>query len=244
MNTMLHIVPQLPPAMDGVADFCANLRRHWPDPEWRWQFAVLHGLKATQAIWPEVPVHSFSPSVGGLTDILSRSGADVVVLHYVGYGYQPKGIPIWLPTALAQWRSVTGGRLMTMFHELYADGAPWQSAFWVKPWARRIIARLVAASDTWLTSCQRYHDRLVKEFGAEPERGSRVLIGSNVPRAAEIDLERLWPFEFGRKLRVVLFGFPNTRRAALQRHANLLGALVQADMVESGTDPGARFRFR
>src|SRR4051812_21978351 len=123
MSSVLHISPQLPPAFDGVGDYCAHLRQHWPDATTEWQFGALHGAEKTQAAWPGVPVHALQPDARELARVLAESRASIVVLHYVGYGYQPKGIPLWLPRGLAQWRA-GGGHLVTMFHEMYAESSP------------------------------------------------------------------------------------------------------------------------
>lgn len=236
MKSILHIAPQLPPALDGVGDYCWNLWRHWPERETSWHFAVLQGAAAAQAAWPAVKVREFEPDAESLWTALERSGATTAVLHYVGYGFQPKGIPVWLPRALDDWRGHAGHperRLVTMFHELYASSSPLRSPFWVKPWARRIIRQLVRRSDAWITSCTAYRERLIHEFEADPRRGSLVPIAANIPTAVEMDETRLWPLEFGRKLRVAVFGLPHTRLVALDRHAGLLAALVRANMVES-----------
>ena len=70
------------------------------------------------------------------------------MLHYVGYGYQKRGCPLWLVRGLESWKrkNLTHG-LLVMFHELYAFGAPWRSSFWNSPLQRWITARLARLSD-------------------------------------------------------------------------------------------------
>jgi hypothetical protein len=234
MNTIVQIAPQLPPAVDGVGDYSWQLAGHWPVAETRFRFLVLHGAEATRAHAADADVSAFAPDASSLHEALEKSGARVAVLHYVGYGYQPKGIPVWLPAALEEWRHEgSARRLVTMFHEMYATSSPLRSPFWVKPWAQRIMQRLVNASDAWVTSCSRYFDWLGNEFHAEPARGMLLPIAPNVPAAADADLDRLWPIEFGRKLRVAIFGLPKTRLDALARHQELLSALVRAEVAES-----------
>jgi hypothetical protein len=68
----------------------------------------------------------------------------VIYLHYVGYGYAPRGAPVWLPRVLRDvLEQRPGTRLFTMFHELYACGFPWRSSFWLEPVQRR-VARVLA----------------------------------------------------------------------------------------------------
>jgi hypothetical protein len=43
-----------------------------------------------------------------------------------------------------------------MFHELYATGPPWTSAFWLSPVQKNLMTRLARLSDQWMTSLERY----------------------------------------------------------------------------------------
>ena len=71
-----------------------------------------------------------------------------MLLHFVGYGYQKRGCPVWLLRGLKAWkRRQKGARLITMFHELYPSGLPWQSSFWTSPLQRGICRELARLSD-------------------------------------------------------------------------------------------------
>ena len=242
MSAFVHIIPQLPPAIDGVGDYCWNLWKHWLEPELDWGFLVARGAEDTRAMFPEAPVNTFGLNAASLTEALERGSCRTAVLHYVGYAYQPKGIPVWLPRALRDWRYgaaahkpslLTGRRLVVMFHEMYARSSPLRSPFWVAPVARRIIRDLARISDTWVTSCERYFGQLSGEFGAQPNAGRIIPIPSNIPAPFKID----WPPSRG-KLRIVVFGLAKTRIWALERHSKLLRALHQADLIEHVTLAG------
>ncbi|HEY2713374.1 MAG TPA: hypothetical protein VGI60_12730 [Chthoniobacterales bacterium] len=73
------------------------------------------------------------------------SRADAAILHYVNYGYHPRGIPFWLPKRVSEMRQSLEGPLITIFHELYASSGWHRSAFWLQPLQKR-LARLVAQS--------------------------------------------------------------------------------------------------
>lgn len=73
--------------------------------------------------------------------------ASAAILHYVNYGYDPRGIPSWLPGRL---REIP--RLVTIFHELYASGSWRQSAFWLQPLQKRIARALAEKSAVCLVS--------------------------------------------------------------------------------------------
>jgi hypothetical protein len=67
----------------------------------------------------------------------------------VNYGYQARGIPFSLRAFAQRLRGQLRGRWVTTFHELYASGPPWKSAFWLRPLQVRIARDIIDAS----TSC-------------------------------------------------------------------------------------------
>ncbi len=147
MNTVLQIVPQLPETYGGVGDYAFNLAD---------KLLQDHHLKTVFAF----PGESSTSSVGGFE---VRSGAnfpgvtpqndyDHVILHYVNYGYQNRGVPFRLRTQMQRMRGRLKGRWITMFHELYASGAPWKSAFWLRPLQVRIARDMVDLSDCCFVS--------------------------------------------------------------------------------------------
>ena len=102
------------------------------------------------------------------TSQLSGAEFDHVILHYVNYGYQARGIPFALVPVLQELRHHCRGRFLTIFHELYASGPPWKSSFWLQPLQKRIarnIARLSSVSLVSSESMRRQLGRLVS--GAE-----------------------------------------------------------------------------
>ena len=232
MRSIVHIAPQLPPAVDGVGDYCWNLWRHWPEPMPEWKFVVARGAEATAQHWPEVEARAFERGAGGLREALEKARCATAVLHYVGYGFQPKGVPVALPGALAEWkRAHPERRLVTMFHEMYARSSPLRSPFWVAPVARRIIQQLVSISDSWVTSCEKYFAQLTTEFGARPELGRAIPIGSNIARVPEPDDRR----RSAKGFRFILFGLARSRLWALERHEKLLRALPADGVLHSVT---------
>jgi hypothetical protein len=232
MISVVHIAPQLPPAIDGVGDYVANLWRHWPDSTANWKFVVTRGLEETQGASPEMQVRAFDLNEDSLASALNQTGAEVAVLHYVGYAYQPKGMPIWLPRAIRRWKEAQPGRrLVTMFHEMYAKSSPLRSPFWVAPFARRIIRELVQLSDAWMTNCDRYLNQLITEFNARAELGRMLPIGSNIPLVVSPPLVRPNHPPF----RVVVFGLARTRLWALERHWQLLRAMQERGLLECFT---------
>ena len=105
MSTVLHLVPHFAPQIDGVGDYARLLARQWRsdrgpesrfligDPRWDaggadGEFAVARVEARDEAV--------LAAALAGETRVL---------LHYVGYGYDRRGVPGWLPAGLARWRA-------------------------------------------------------------------------------------------------------------------------------------------
>ena len=144
-NSVLQIVPQLPGTFDGVGDYALNLAR---------ALSADHGIRTTFLVAARTSVTSRDgfPVLSGLNrDAASELAqkCDHVILHYVNYGYQARGIPFALRALAQRLRGQLRGRWVTTFHELYASGPPWKSAFWLRPLQVGIARDMINVS----TSC-------------------------------------------------------------------------------------------
>lgn len=144
-DAVLQIVPRLPGTLDGVGDYALNLAR---------ALTADHGIATTFLVAEQTPVRSREgyEVISGWNRDSAASLAEKyahVILHYVNYGYQARGVPFDLLKFARQLRRRLRGRWVTMFHELYASGPPWKSAFWLRPFQIRIARNLVDFS----TSC-------------------------------------------------------------------------------------------
>lgn len=145
---ILQIVPQLPGTLDGVGDYALNLAR---------ELSARHGLTTTFAVARETPVKEKEGFrvISGLGDSAAGSLArdcHHVILHYVNYGYQARGIPFHLRRFARELRGQLRGRWVTTFHEIYASGPPWKSEFWLRPFQVRIARDLIDLSDSCVVS--------------------------------------------------------------------------------------------
>lgn len=78
-------------------------------------------------------------------------GGRVLLVHFSGYGYQKRGVPLWLVRAVREMRPRFDS-VGFVFHELFAVGPPWRSAFWLSG-IQKVIARdMLAMADFWITS--------------------------------------------------------------------------------------------
>lgn len=133
---ILQIVPRAPGGLDGVGDYALTLARSLASRGLQTTFVAAHKDSSTAA---EFPVMRMSDPM--------ISGARHVILHYANYGYQPRGVPLRLQKFVRHLRPEIPGRWITVFHELYASGPPWSSAFWLRPFQVNIARAIVDISD-------------------------------------------------------------------------------------------------
>lgn len=147
-ETLLQIVPHFPGTFDGVGDYALNLAK---------ALSADQGITTTFLIAQRTPASSVQgyAVLSGLdpstTAQLARDHVHVI-LHYVNYGYQARGVPFLLRTFVKQLRPQLRGRWVTTFHELYASGPPWKSAFWLRPFQVRIARDMIDASNSCVVS--------------------------------------------------------------------------------------------
>ncbi|MEY2484082.1 MAG: hypothetical protein QOK24_2610 [Verrucomicrobiota bacterium] len=148
-NHILQIVPHPPGTFDGVGDYALNLAR---------KLSAQHGLTTVFAVARETAIETNEgfQVVSGLGrggDVHSlMEKCDHVILHYVNYGYQARGVPFGLRQIVRQLREKLRGRWLTTFHELYAWGPPWKSEFWLHPFQVKIARDLIDLSDVCVVS--------------------------------------------------------------------------------------------
>lgn len=120
------------------------------------------------------------------TDTRGWSG-DMLLLHFSGYGFQKRGVPTWLLKETKRLRTrfkVFG----VVFHELYASGPPWGSAFWLSGIQKRIARDLLDQADFWLTNRELAAQWLRSHNASAPHRVLPVF--SNVGEPEVLDNER------------------------------------------------------
>ncbi len=232
----ISIVSGLPPAIDGVGDYALNLAR-----QLRKDFAIeTHFIIGNPKWVGAAEIEGFTVSkvrdrsVANLLSLLNGNGQpSTILLHYVCYGYALRGCPFWLINGLQQWRSGSSNRsLVTMFHETYAFGPPWTSAFWLSQVQKNLLARLARLSDRSLTSKQGY----AKTIG-ELSLGKHTQIPA-IPVFSTIGEPAQAPPLAERARRLVVFGAAPTRRRVYQRSLAALKRTCQDLLIEEIVDIG------
>jgi len=158
---LIHITPELPPTIGGIADYTSILSRRLVEvSDGAIQpLLVRAGWKKGEAIDAEFPAKDLAGqcSAKSLANTISKLAGQtenkaVVLLEYSGYGYAKRGAPMWLLRGLQKVCEKDDIPLVTMFHELYANGKPWSSAFWMSPLQRYVAARLAKLSNAVVTN--------------------------------------------------------------------------------------------
>ena len=217
MNDEVVIVtPELPPAVGGVADYTQRLIEAWPDKE------------NLQVLVPRNAMEELLPGVGR------------VLVQYSAYGFDHHGYPRKLISALIDWKTKTGGRLVVMFHEIWTFWPVTNKNFFVQLLHRRAIKGLLKSADKVFTSTESQAEHLRALSSPNP---IRVLpVGSNIRRNEDVDLVRpgtdsLW------RARIpgcaVIFGLQRARLRGLRKMRSSLSSLAAAGYITKIISIGA-----
>ena len=186
---VLQIVPRLPGSLDGVGDYALQLAH---------QLRMAFGID-TKFVAP--PFSFETPN--------ELSGCSGIILHYVNYGYQNRGVPRHLPPILRQLKQAIGGRFVTIFHELYASASPWRSAFWLQPLQKSIARTVARLSDMSVVSSETMRGLLRELSPAAPVSVHPVVSTIGEPDIARDQFVRRDPHRW------VIFGGTHLVEASL-----------------------------
>ena len=133
-----------------------------------------------------------------------------LVVHFSGYGYGERGLCQWLVDELRATRAAWNGRdrVLVVFHELFAGGRPWQSAFWLSPIQERIARRMALLADRLWTNTEHH--------GAWLRRQRPDLSVTIQPVFSNVGEHGAGPGWTQRERRALVFGGHGTRLRALQ----------------------------
>jgi len=166
----------------------------------------------------------------------AETNTRAVVLHFSGYGYQKRGVPVWLVQGL-QICSRRAGHvpLLTIFHELYATGRPWQSAFWVSPLQKQIARSILNLSSAAITPTDLYGKRLSEWRDGDAPKITAMPVFSNVgePGCGSAPSERI--------AAAVVFGLAGVEDRLFGIYRSEIERIVSALGIEKIFDVGPRF---
>jgi hypothetical protein len=159
---IIQVVPRMTPALCGVSDGSLLLAR-----ELKAGFGIntaIAVLNANQTDDVPFPILYGSPAQLLETCLtLSKGEPGYLLVHLSGYGYSADGAPTLLAEALKSVRADGRFRVAVFFHELFASGMPWKSAFWYARRQKRAVRRIAQACDLLVTNTRSYVDWLTRE---------------------------------------------------------------------------------
>lgn len=227
--SLTQLVPQLASPPEGVGTYATALADALRD-----RFAIASTLLVGDPAWiatagtngvarDKVPARTAAA--------LAELPCTTLLLHYANYGYQRRGCPTWLVEGLTRWKGAAPGRrLVTVFHEVYASGAPWNSSFWLGPRQRHLARRVLQLSDASATSLELQAGILHRLHS-----GAQITVNpvfSTVGEPAEV------PPLSARPRRLIVFGGPGARRRAWGELLPELRAACRMLEVEEVWDVG------
>ena len=202
---IIQLVPQLDASRCGVAAYAEALGVEWQNGAGVESFylAIRGADNGAAQVLTGSAFAKGAAFFEGLTRLcISREGCGGVVLHFSGYGYAKRGAPVWLESGMRKFRRQhpTVG-VVTMFHELFATGPVYSSAFWLSWFQKRVAARLAAISDVVFTNRQASANWLTQQ---KPELRDQIVVlpvFSNMGEPTEVTAPSK------RQNRLVMFGY-------------------------------------
>lgn len=231
-TTLIQIVIRLPPAVCGVGDYAAHLATSLRDLyQVNTRFITIDPLlhptenRFDATVLKERNSQALLTALNEISNSI-KGAPPPVLLQLSPYGYEKNGCPFWLLQGLAAWKAQDSrNRLMTMFHEVYATGAPWRKAFWLSPFQKQIARQIAHLSDEVFTSTQTYADTLLDTKDSK--------IRNIMPVFSNIGEPGIIPTLAQRSKRLIIFGqAPNRMRIYKSSLAVLDKLCSQLDITE------------
>ena len=243
MSPSPHAIHVAPPGHGGVRDYLECLRSQWASSG-----KESHLIELSQDLVSAQSLLDRVLSLAGSGDQPNAQSTFSLLIHFSGYGYERRGLCFWLLREVERAKARLGDRLrvVTMFHELFASGPLWGSAFWLSPWQARIARKLACLSDAIWTNTE-LHGRWLREQ-----------VGPSTPITVQPVFSTVGEPEHraptsGRESSLVVFGSVSTRRRALAALLPYVESLERqgiTEIIEVGsgeatpwTAPGLKLRF-
>lgn len=222
---LIQVLGRLLPGECGISDHALALA-----VELRQEFGINTGfvvLDSTNTSHPRFPVAHCTPAELLSTCASMSPEGGTVLLQYSGYGFSPDGAPFALADAMAEVHASGMFRSAVYFHELYASGMPWRSAFWHSYRQREVLRRLTKHCDVIITNLG-VHAAWLQREGMQG-RGTPILcmpVFSNLGESAAPT-----PLT-SREPKMVVFGLAGTRRRSYESLASFKSVINRLGVDE------------
>lgn len=231
---LIQVVAQLKPARCGVSDHAILLAQELESAFGiETAFAVVNSAERCDLKWRRT--YCTQPELPEACAALSQNRPAALLVHLSGYGYSRDGAPAQLAEALGRVRADGRFRIAVFFHELYASGMPWRSAFWYSRRQQKAVGRIARDCDLLVTNIRRHAQWLEGLLARRSTLPVEVLpVFSNVGEAATLVPAAQ------RAPRLAVFGVAGTRRVAYKQLPALVKTL-NALGIEEVLDIGPEF---
>lgn len=231
---LIQVVPWLRPGRCGISDHGIALAK-----ELQAGFGVATDFVALNACSPDhlpFPVLQSEPeNLLERCDSLSKGRPGAILVHLSGYGYSPDGVPARLAAALERVKASGRFRIAVYFHELFAVGPPWKSAFWHSRRQQRAVREIAGLCDLLVTNTRHHADWLEQQLG----HSSGILL-RRLPVFSTVG-EAFEPASVARRSpAMAVFGLPGTRQSAYKQ-LDALGDMLQEIGIRQFLDIGPAF---
>jgi hypothetical protein len=238
-RTLIQVVPRWTKEPNGVVDYAVSLARALRARGIESVFVSgtpVAGMMTSSEGWKVVSVSGRRAADLAVTleRLTGSIQAAAVLLHFSGYGYQKRGIPIWLLRGFERFRRGSGEvPLLIIFHELYASGRLWQSSFWLSPIQKLIARRFLKLSTGVIATTELCADRL-RDWNGDSQISSMPVFsnvgepGCGLPASA-------------RPATAVVFGLAGVEERLFGSYRHQVERLVGVMGVERIIDIGPRF---
>jgi hypothetical protein len=234
-RSILQILPRRTAEPDGVGDYATLLADALERSAGLGSVFLQGTLEEVAAPradrWPTAIVPARRPDelLKSISTLMAQHAPIAVVVHVSLYGYQERGVPMWLAVGLRRWKQRAGSvPLVAIFHELWVPDSlnPLKSSFWAAPAQRFITRSLHELSDAAITTTEMYKRRL----DAAQRKGAPQVVVANVFSTVGEPLSV--PAIAERPPRLVVFGGEGVSVIARQCRSELRRVLTTAAIGE------------
>jgi hypothetical protein len=232
---LIQVVPRLIPGRCGVTDHVIPLAEELKSAfDIDTAFIALNSDARCELEFPVVyckPDRLLAPCLE-----LSGNKHCAILVHVSGYGYSANGAPTLVARALSEVSKNGHFSIAAYFHELFASGPPWKSAFWHEPRQKAAVRKIAELCDLMVTNIEQHARWLENETQRKPGVAIQLLpVQSTIGEAWErIPLAERAP-------NMAVFGLAVTRKKAyreLSELSGLLRALGVEEFIDIGADCG------
>jgi len=205
---LIQVLAQLKPARCGVSDHAILLARELErSSAIQTAFAVVNSSETCDLQFPRI--HAAQAKLLETCLTLSGGRPAALLVHLSGYGFSRDGAPLELARALQRVKADGRFRIAVYFHELFASGMPWRSAFWHSRRQKQAVGSIARLCGLAVTNIGRHAVWLQEQRKGLAGPPVAVLpVFSNVGEA-----ETLIPVA-ERDPVLAVYGLPSTRRKA------------------------------